>query len=102
MPWKGHSTRVGKPGFSSFPVRRRERAAEEKMKMTVSKRPKKAAPEGTSERVHRDKGKEPVEVAESPNYPPTVRELHEVDNWAGKDRLSRRCLNYRDSMLRAR
>ncbi|RRT79830.1 hypothetical protein B296_00002525 [Ensete ventricosum] len=83
MPWKGHCTN---PRFvydllllvSGVGKRRREQAAEEKMKMIIFKRPKKATPEGTSDRAHRDKGKELVEVAESPNYPPTVRELHEV------------------------
>ncbi|RZR85148.1 hypothetical protein BHM03_00012079 [Ensete ventricosum] len=58
-----------------------------KTKVTVSKRLKKAALGEGSERAHRSKGKEPMkEATESPNHPPTVRELCEVDGWAGKDR----------------
>ncbi|RWW05491.1 hypothetical protein GW17_00031232 [Ensete ventricosum] len=57
-----------------------------KTKVTVSKRLKKAALGEGSERAHRSKGKEPMkEATESPNHPPTVRELCEVDGWAGKD-----------------
>ncbi|RRT77662.1 hypothetical protein B296_00018685 [Ensete ventricosum] len=56
------------------------------MKVTFSKRPKKAAPEGTSERANRGKGKELAKVAESPDHPPIERELCEVDDRGGKDR----------------
>ncbi|RRT39476.1 hypothetical protein B296_00055572 [Ensete ventricosum] len=58
-----------------------------KTKVTVSKCLKKAALGEGSERAHRSKGKELMkEATESPNHPPTVRELCEVDGWAGKDR----------------
>ncbi|RRT67942.1 hypothetical protein B296_00014520, partial [Ensete ventricosum] len=57
-----------------------------KMKVMVSKPPKRIVPKGTSEKAHHDKGKEPVEVAKSLDRPPTVRDLCKVDDQAGKDR----------------
>ncbi|RWV77569.1 hypothetical protein GW17_00061581 [Ensete ventricosum] len=57
-----------------------------KMKVMVSKPPKRIIPKGTSEKAHHDKGKEPVEVAKSLDRPPTVRDLCKVDDQAGKDR----------------
>ncbi|RWV96131.1 hypothetical protein GW17_00041184 [Ensete ventricosum] len=58
-----------------------------KMKVIVSKLLKKAAPRWASKWAHRSKGKELAkEAAESLDYPPTVRELCEVDGWAGKDK----------------
>ncbi|RZR72775.1 hypothetical protein BHM03_00016937 [Ensete ventricosum] len=57
-----------------------------KMKVMVSKPPKRIIPKGTSEKAHHDKGKEPVEVAKSLDRPPIVRDLCKVDDQAGKDR----------------
>ncbi|RZR88104.1 hypothetical protein BHM03_00015618 [Ensete ventricosum] len=51
-----------------------------KKKVTISKPPRKDAPGGASERAQRSKGKEPArETMESPDHPPTMRELCEVD-----------------------
>ncbi|RRT78886.1 hypothetical protein B296_00009490 [Ensete ventricosum] len=41
-----------------------------KMKVTVSKTLRRVAPKGTSEKAHRDKGKELAEAIESHNCPP--------------------------------
>ncbi|RWW45062.1 hypothetical protein BHE74_00049130 [Ensete ventricosum] len=61
--------------------------------------PKKAAPEGTSERANRGKGKELVKVVESPDQPPIERELCKVDDRGGKDRyFIARFLSYRSQV----
>ncbi|RWW52632.1 hypothetical protein BHE74_00040920 [Ensete ventricosum] len=60
--------------------------SKKKTKVAVSKRLRKATLEGTSERAPCGKGKGPAEATKSPDRAPTLRDLCEVDDWAGKDR----------------
>ncbi|RZS18957.1 hypothetical protein BHM03_00051290, partial [Ensete ventricosum] len=60
--------------------------SKKKTKVAVSKRLRKATLEGTSERAPCGKGKGPAEATESPDRAPTLRDLCEVDDRAGKDR----------------
>ncbi|RRT78379.1 hypothetical protein B296_00018651 [Ensete ventricosum] len=74
--------------------------SKKKTKVAVSKRLRKATLEGTSERAPCGKGKGLAEATESPDCAPTLRDLCEVDDWAGKDLV--RLLTGRCSTLRAK
>ncbi|RWW65102.1 hypothetical protein BHE74_00027613 [Ensete ventricosum] len=95
-------TKVPVEGAGRCPDEGGGKSLRNKRKVTISKRLKEAIPKEGSERAPRNKGKEPaMEAAESPDYPPTMRELCEVDGRVGRiDILWHKFSSYHDSRPR--